>query len=76
MIYLPEKAKLITKLFNTVPEYRRILLFDDESIKQWISHMKDVTNSKHQPMMMAISKVCHLGVVHAKGSWGGPPREM
>jgi hypothetical protein len=74
---LTEKAKLIAKLFNTVPKHKGILLSDDESIKQWISHMKDVTNSKHQSMMTAISKVYHLGVVHAKGSWpGGPPERF
>ncbi|KAN0080587.1 hypothetical protein V8E54_003791 [Elaphomyces granulatus] len=67
---LTEKAKLIAKLFNTVPKHKGILLSDDESIKQWISHMKDVTNSKHQSMMTAISKVYHLGVVHAKARQG------
>lgn len=62
--YLSEKAKLRTKLFNTIPEQKRILLSDDESIKQWIvniklatkpsdTHMKDVTKSKHRSLMTA-----------------------
>ncbi|KAN0067033.1 hypothetical protein V8E54_008746 [Elaphomyces granulatus] len=60
--YLSEEAKLRNKLINTVPEAKRVLLPDEESIRQWISslqaaarpsdvHMKDVTKAKHRSMM-------------------------
>jgi hypothetical protein len=62
--YLTEKAKLRTKLLNTVPEAKRVLLPAEESIREWISnlklatkpsdtHMKDVTKSKHRSLMTA-----------------------
>ncbi|KAN0076218.1 hypothetical protein V8E54_006360 [Elaphomyces granulatus] len=60
--YLSEEAKLRNKLINTVPEAKRVLLPDEESIRQWISslqaaakpsdvHMKDFTKAKHRSMM-------------------------
>lgn len=62
--YLTEKSKLKSKLLNTVPEQKRVLLPVDESVRQWISnlrlatrpsdvHMKDVIKSKHRSMMTA-----------------------
>ncbi|KAN0076521.1 hypothetical protein V8E54_006663 [Elaphomyces granulatus] len=59
--YLTKKAKLRTKLFNTVPEQKRFLLSDDDrnlanikhATKPIDAHMKDVIKSKHRLIMTA-----------------------